>query len=447
MGKSKYLPAVNCCLMNGIKDDYIKSRGRWLPHFKPNQFNIFDKSCDVFCNECLLSSGHEPYMDVTTQYEQFRNRDRSKTMLMGDSGGFQIATDKLRINWNDPDNVDKVRLGILKFLEENCDIAATLDVPTFTIGKPGFKFNTYDQCLSQTLDNMDFWMKHRTPGKIRLLNVIQGRNELEIDKWINAVKDYETEGWCFSSANSDSIYHIFRSLIMLMKHKKLTKEKNWVHILGRTVPAVSVLLTDIQNRISNRNPEIQISYDSSSFVQAAITGSALDHTLTQKLSIGISKKDLSYEACKDQNITLSDYLGSDSILGKAIYLKDMYQWDEKKSKFRWDVPIYAQLMAYNYEITKNSMVLAQNMYENNDISSKISTIKNVILPGVFSKKTPDEMLDELSKYKKFLLNAVIKYDEVFVPSADLFLFDDEIVENSDFVLNETSINDNDIFGW
>ena len=447
MGRSKYLPAVNTCLMNGIRDEYIKNRGRWLPHFKPNQFNIFDENCDVFCNECLLSSGHEPYLDVVTQYEQFVNRDRNKTLLMGDSGGFQIATDKLKINWDDPTNVDKVRLGILKFLEENCDIAATLDVPTFTIGKPGFKFNTYDQCLAQTIDNMDFWMKHREPGKIRLMNVIQGRNEPEIDKWINAVKDYETEGWCFSSANSDSMYHIIRSLIMLLKFNKLTPDKNWIHILGRTVPAVSVILTDIQNRISNRGSDIQISYDSSSFVQAAITGSAMEHTLTQKLSLSISKKDLSYEACKNQNISLSDYLGSTSKLGKAIILKDMYQWDDKKNTFRWDVPIYAQLMAYNYEITRDVMDLAHNMYDDNDISSQINTIKNVILPAVFKKKTPDGMLQELKKYKRFLLNSVIKYEETFSPDPNVFLFNDDIFQLDEPIITETSINDNDIFGW
>src|SRR5574343_2058611 len=257
MGRSKYLPALNTCLMRGIQDEYIKERNRWLPHFKANQFDIFKEDCGVYCKEALLSAGHEPYMDVTVQYEQLANRDKSRTLLMGDSGGYQIATDKLKIKWNDPANVDKVRLGILRFLEENCNIAATLDVPTFTIGKKGFKFNTFQQCLDQTLNNMEFWMKHRVPGKLRLLNVIQGRNETEVDAWFNAVKDYDTEGWCFSSANSDSIYHIIRTLLLLVKHNKLQEKQNWVHVLGRTMPSVSAILTDIQNRISARGTEIQ----------------------------------------------------------------------------------------------------------------------------------------------------------------------------------------------
>ena len=425
---SKYLPALNSCFVNGIRDEYIKKRGRWQEHYKENQFDVFKSTCDVRCVESLLSAGHEPYLNVTVQYEQLQTRDKESTMLMGDSGGFQIATNKLTINWQDADNVDKVRLGILRFLEENCNIAATLDVPTFTIGKPGFKFNTFDQCLQQTINNLDFWMKHRVPGKIRLLNVIQGRNDFEVDTWFNAVKDYQTEGWCFSSANSDSVYHIIRTLLLLLKHDKLKEHQNWIHILGRTMPAVSVILTDLQNYISEYlGTEIQISYDSSSFVQAAITGSCLDNTLTQKLSIGMSKADLSYEACKDKHITLSEYLGSQSVLGKSIYLDQMYIWHETEKKWYWDVPTYAQVMVYNYEMTVHLMKTAHEMYDDNDIAAVISQVKNEILPSIFSQKTPDEMLEVLATYKPVLLNGILKYVEPVTINEDLFDFEDVVI--------------------
>lgn len=411
MRQSKYLPALNSCFVNGIRDEYIKHRNRWQPYYKTNQFDVFMPDCDVYCKESLLSAGHEPYRSVNIQYDQLKVRTPD-TFLMGDSGGYQIATDKLKINWNDQDNVDKVRLGILRFLEANCNVAATLDVPTFTIGKPGFKFNTFDCCLQQTISNLDFWMKHRENKDLRLLNVIQGRNNQEVDEWFNAVKDYPTEGWCFSSANSDSIYHIFRTLLILAKHGKLNETQKWVHILGRTMPAVSVLLTELQNKISEIvGVEFQISYDSSSFVQAAITGSALSSKLKNNLKIGVDLNDLSYEACKGKHITLTEYLGSKSKLGENIYLDDMYIWYDKKDKFYWDVPTYARVMAYNYEVTTHLMDEAHTMYQNDNLNNVLMQVKHEIIPAVFAQNNIDDMITTLSRYKSVLLRNILPYEE------------------------------------
>jgi hypothetical protein len=421
MKSSLYLPALNSCFVTGIQDEYLKRRNRWLQHYKTNQFDVFKDDCVVHCKDCLLSAGHEPYKRVEVQYEQLKVRDKTKTMLMGDSGGYQIATDKLKIDWNDKDNVDDVRLGILRFLEHNTNISATLDVPTFTIGHPEFKFNTFEQCLNQTVENMEFWMQHRVPDKIRLLNVIQGRNEPEVQLWYDTVKDYTTEGWCFSSANSDSMYHIIRTLLILAKDNQLVQAKNWVHILGRTMPAISVLLTELQNRISACiGNDFQISYDSSSFVQAAITGSAMQYGLDSDLTLRISKADLSFETCKNKTLTLSEYLNSPSKLGESIYLKDMYIWDTKKEKWYWDVPTYAQVMAYNYEISKLNMELAHQKYYNDEINASISYIKHTIFPDVFSQNTFQEMIYRLEKYKQYLLNNIIKYEEPAVLANELF---------------------------
>lgn len=421
MKRSLYLPALNSCFVTGIQDEYLKRRERWLPHYKTNQFDVFKEDCVLHCKDCLLSAGHEPYKRVEVQYEQLKVRDKTKTMLMGDSGGYQIATDKLKIDWNDKDNVDDVRLGILRFLEHNTNIAATLDVPTFTIGHPEFKFNTFDQCLNQTVENMEFWMKHRVPDKIRLLNVIQGRNEPEVQTWYDTVKDYTTEGWCFSSANSDSMYHIIRTMLILARDNQLQTAKNWVHILGRTMPAISVLLSELQTRISKCiGNDFQISYDSSSFVQAAITGSAMQYGLDSDLTLRISKADLSLEACENKTLTLSEYLNSPSKLGEAVYLKDMYIWDDKKEKWYWDVPTYAQVMAYNYEISRLNMDLAHEKYLNDEINASISYIKHTIFPDVFAQNTFQEMIDRLSYYKQYLLNNIIKYEEPAILADELF---------------------------
>lgn len=421
--RSKYLPALNSCFLNSIQDEYIKNRNRWHSHYKPEQFNIFSPQCDVYCTESLLSAGHEPYKKEIVQYPCLQNR-ASNTLLVGDSGGFQIATNKLNIDWNNQKNVDAVRLGILRYLEKNCDIAMTLDVPTFTIGHPEFKFQTFDQCMSQTLENMEFWMANRNPeSKLRLLNVLQGRNEAEVEEWYGKVKHYDTHGWSFSSANSDCVYYMIRTALMLAKDGELNSHKNWIHVLGRTMPAVSVILTDLQNRISNLvGTDIQISYDSSSFVQSAITATLLDHTMSSELKARTAKVDMSYEAVKDQKISLNDYTGAKTKLGSAIMLDEMYIWHEKEHKWYWDVPTYSQVMVYNYEVTTILMDDAHTMYDADHLNGTLLKVKHEILPNVFSKGTIDEMIAELAKYKGLLVNDILKYNEPVV-LADHGLFD------------------------
>ena len=61
------------------------------------------------------------------------DRDRNKTLILGDSGGFQIATGVIKMDWanainpNDPER-EKLVEKILKWEEEQCDWAMTLDV-------------------------------------------------------------------------------------------------------------------------------------------------------------------------------------------------------------------------------------------------------------------------------------------------------------------------------
>jgi hypothetical protein len=102
---------------------------------------------------------HQSHPCIITQ------RNRASTIVIGDSGGYQIATNQLRISGN----ADRMR--ILRWLEKHTDLAMTLDVPTGPVRKPGYAFKTSSACLNATLVHLDFFQKHRVPGKIRLLNV------------------------------------------------------------------------------------------------------------------------------------------------------------------------------------------------------------------------------------------------------------------------------------
>ena len=117
------------------------------------------------------------------------DRDRSKTMILGDSRGFQIATGVIKMDWanainpNDPERKKKKKKKeklvdkIPKWEEEQCDWAMTLDVPPFAAFPPFNKktgLETFEQTMTISLYNLDYYMKNRTPGKCKFLNVMSG---------------------------------------------------------------------------------------------------------------------------------------------------------------------------------------------------------------------------------------------------------------------------------
>ena len=79
-------------------------------------------------------------------------------------------------------------------------------------------------------------------------------------------------------------------------------------------------------------------------------------------------------------------------------------------------------MAYNYEVTTILMNDAHTMYEEDHLNGTLLKVKHEILPNVFSKRTIDEMIAELAKYKGLLVNDILKYNEPVV-LADHGLFD------------------------
>lgn len=417
---SLYLPALNSCLLNGIEDEYRQERGQWRDEYKPHQFDIFHKDCDYYVKNSLLSVGHEPYKKVDAKYKQVLNREKD-TIILGDSGGFQIAMNKLKIDWSDP---NPVRLGILRYLERNCTYAMTLDVPTFTIGKPGFRFDTFQACLDQTVDNLHYWMDNKDPESgLKFLNVLQGRTEAEVETWYQAVKFADCQGWSFSSANSDCVYYMIRTAIMLAHRGEITESKKWIHVLGRTVPAVSVILTELQNRISEMTGvDLQISYDSASFKDAANSASVYDPNLGDNLVLRQRKDvDFSRMYCMDKDITIDEHIGTKTTAGSAMKLKDMYIWNEKLQKYHWPSTTYAVVMATNIELSHQAMANAEIKWNNDELTPQLLKVKHEIFPAVFAKDTLDEKLAELSKHKMLLSHNFIKYKEPNIPlDNDLF---------------------------
>ena len=228
----------------------------------------------------LYSAGHAQ-LDLQKSIEQesmIQQRDRGNTMILGDSGGYQIGKGVLKFDWLNFEGpeANKTRQKILEWLELTADWSMMLDVPTWAcdhIHSPKTGLKTFEDCLDKTRFNNDYFLKNRL-GQTKWLNVLQGGDWDTAEKWYNGVKEFsdpagpyagrEAEGWAFGGANMCKMDVTLKRL-MTLREDNLLKGKNWIHFLGTAQLDWSCYLTLIQRQLRKHiNEEITISFDCAS---------------------------------------------------------------------------------------------------------------------------------------------------------------------------------------
>ena len=249
-----YIPSVSASFAMAI---HAKNWKRELPEgVGDDDLNFLDPKNKLMRMSHVMSSAgqalDQPRDCIIT------TRDRRSTLVVGDSGGYQIATGKLRING------DADRMKILRWLEANADVAMTLDVPTAPVGKKkDYLYSSSRACLTATLEHLNFFRDNRKSDKVRFLNVLHGNNMREADAWYDAVKGYQFEGWAFAGVLRHNFYHVLRRVLIMADEGQLEK-KTWLHILGTCQLDTAICLTALQRAIHKINPNLRISYDTSS---------------------------------------------------------------------------------------------------------------------------------------------------------------------------------------
>ena len=243
----------------------------------------------------LYSAGHA-HLDIAKSHEDepmIQERNRSKTVILGDSGGFQIATGVLKMDWdNAKDPFDPARIAlcekILKWLEHTADWSMTLDVPAFAAVEPLSKktgLTNFDDTLDISLLNLHYFVENRVPGATKFLNVLSGTDEATSKKWYDTVKKFSQptfvqeaygdanrtlEGYAFAGINMKDLYCVFNRLLDL-REDGLLEGKDWIHFLGTGKLQWACYLTAIQRMLRKHdNPNITLSFDAASpFVNTA----------------------------------------------------------------------------------------------------------------------------------------------------------------------------------
>jgi hypothetical protein len=270
---------------------------------------------------CLYSAGHAN-LDLTKTDEtedMFRNRDRSTSWVLGDSGGFQIGKGVWEGEWNDPtgsvvaqrmaeaaakgvelipqldasgnpkkdkngnpkvtkidhvkiyksklDAAQKKREQVLEWMDTLMDYGMVLDIPAWVgrspVGAKNSGVADYDQAVEATKYNNHYFIKHRT-GACKFLNVLQGENHDQAEDWYQKMKDFcdptkydkPFNGWAMGGQNMCDVHLVLKRLVTLRFDGLLEKgHQDWMHFLGTSKLEWAVLLTDIQRAIRKYHNE------------------------------------------------------------------------------------------------------------------------------------------------------------------------------------------------
>ena len=460
----------------------------------------------LFPYKWSLYSGGHANLDLTKHdwsEDMVRSRD-PKTLMLGDSGGFQIAKGLWEGEWRDPtspevldkmaelkakgiehvldlkpdgtpkhdkngnkkyvkidhvknyqnllDAAQKKREAVVKWLDGICDYGMTLDIPTWVIhdkkASDACGITTLEEAVAATKYNNDYYMKHRKGAKnggMKVLNVLQGANHADADRWYETMKHYcdpnvypdtHFDGWSMGGQNMCDVELILKRLVAL-KFDGLLKEgvHDWMHFLGTSKLEWAVLLTDIQRSVRKYiNPAFTISFDCASPFLATANGQVyhqidLPHEgkWCYRMSPIVDDKKYSTDTRPYGQAVLQDGLLDYTKDGKIIpghfdespislrlQMKDICIYKPgdlnkigKEGKTSWDSFSYALLMGHNVWMHIESVQRANREYDSgsypymmkHDIPSGEGEFFRDIIDRIFSEPDRDKALAIINENK------------------------------------------------
>ena len=415
--------------------------------------NWLNSSKGLFPYKWSLYSGGHANLDLTKQdwsEDMVRNREPG-TLMLGDSGGFQIAKGLWEGEWRDPtspevlakmaelrakgvehvldlkpdgtpkhdkngnkkyakidhvknyqnllDAAQKKREAVVRWLDGVSDYGMTLDIPTWVIHDKNASdkcgITTLEEAVAATKYNNDYYMRHRKGarnGGMKVLNVLQGANHADADRWYDTMKHYcdpnlypdtHFDGWSMGGQNMCDVHLVLRRLVAL-RHDGLLREgiHDWMHFLGTSKLEWAVLLTDIQRAVRKYvNPNFTISFDCASPFLATANGQVYHHIdlphndkWCYRMSPIADDKKYSTDTRPYGQAVVADGLVDhfdESPISLQLQMKDVCYYQPgmlnkigKEGKTSWDSFSYALLMGHNVWMHLEAVQRANREYDN-----------------------------------------------------------------------------------
>ena len=417
------------------------------------QMNWLNSAKGLFPYKWSLYSGGHANLDLNKQdwsEDMVRSREAG-TVMLGDSGGFQIAKGLWEGEWRDPtspevvakmaelrakgiehvpdlkpdgtakhdkngntkyvkidhaknyqnllDAAQKKREAVLKWLDGIANYGMTLDIPTWVIhdkkASDACGITTLEEAVAATKYNNDYYMRHRKGAKnggMKVLNVLQGANHADADRWYETMKHYcdpntypdtHFDGWSMGGQNMCDVHLVLKRLVAL-RHDGLLKEgvHDWMHFLGTSKLEWAVLLTDIQRAVRKYvNPTFTISFDCASPFLATANGQVYHHIdlphndkWCYRMSPIVDDKKYSTDTRPYGQAVVADGLidhFDESPISLQLQMKDVCYYKPgdlnkigKEGKTSWDSFSYALLMGHNVWMHLEAVQRANREYDN-----------------------------------------------------------------------------------
>ena len=405
-----YLPAVN--------DGYALTVGKDLPSNRRFPSGLILKDL-VFWEQNSL--WHYPYLlhsaglykVGSAPMNAVTTRDKTQSVLVADSGGYQIGKGTLEglyavkrkamsasnaiAAWQ---NESLTRRWLLTWLESNGDYAMTIDMPLWATSKKGgnspFHNCSTQQLIHMTVSNLNFIDAFTAPST-KWLNVIQGGSTTaSIVEWWDAVKWFRRGGWALagSAGTLGGLHHLLMTVLLMRDEGAFTEGQDWLHILGVSTPPWSILLTAIQRNLRRVNPCLVVSFDSSS---PFLRGGRFEELLhspkysSDKKTWTISSTPAPQGPSYDDPSSTAPFPNQKSPIGKLFQLNHLNvrsgMWEKR-----------------NFDSISNAVLINHNVWTYLDAFQRandvVSSGQTDCIPGQFVECL--ELIDELFKSNDWL---------------------------------------------
>lgn len=399
-----YLPAIS----SGYAAFALKpSFASPLP-MTPSDLDFLNPANPHFHHPFALYSAGQSNTAIAPKPDMVSQRDRPATLVLGDSGGYQVSTTpgyftgtaKGKPITIPAGQLPAIVLQNMRWMEQVADYSMVLDFPTGGIGTGKMaehveRLNAngaldainavnrmgldYNACLEQTKINNDDFVANHAPGATAFLNVLQGRSVKESKFWYEAVKHYPFSGWAFAGHHQDR-FSLMLSRLLDMRDDGLLAKAEWIHVLGVSSVSVGVMLTMVQRTVRELyNPTFQMSFDTASpFLSAvnarALAGSTfdergwasqyiapteLDPADDPALLIDLFARDMRDRDAKQER----DRLLAQTAVGKLLKLGDVRTPDASKPQgYRLTEDGYNLLMLHNVEALVSAHQIAHETF-------------------------------------------------------------------------------------
>jgi hypothetical protein len=416
------------------------------------QMNWLNDQKGLFPYKWSLYSGGHANLDLNKQdwsEDMVRNRDPN-TLMLGDSGGFQIAKGLWEGDWKANSGCPKAqkkREAVLKWLDNISDYCMTLDIPTWVIhdkkASKACQISTLQEAVDATKYNNEYFMANRkgkNNGGTKILNVLQGANHADADRWYDLMKDYcdpakypdtHFDGWAMGGQNMCDVHLVLKRLVAL-RHDNLLQEgvHDWMHFLGTSKLEWAVLLTDIQRAVRKYvNPSFTISFDCASPFLATANGQVYHHIdlphndkWCYRMSPIVDDKKYATDTRQFGPAVLADGLINhfdESPISQQLRMKDVCIYAPgdlnkigKEGKTSWDSFSYALLMGHNVWMHIEAVQRANREYDNGSWPAMMwnqngdhARFKDIV-DAIFATSDRDEAEAIIEHYDRYWMDIV-----------------------------------------